>query len=233
MSESTRTIQSIERAFAVLEVISLCAEPLSLQQLTAMTGITKTTLHGILKTLAVMGYVDNHRGCYCLGLRIRELSKPLESHDEALRREFQPLLQKMAVVSQSISYLAVPCGSREYLYLDAYDGDMPLVLRSPRGVRESLTTSAIGKVLLAFKEDLRRNVRLAQLLSPTLEHELITIQQQGYALDLEQVEPGLNCVALPLYVKGTLVAAMGISGAASALPVARLIELVHIAQLPV
>jgi DNA-binding IclR family transcriptional regulator len=65
---------------------------------------------------------------------------------------------------------------------------------------------------------LRRSLRRAQLLPVELEHELASIVTDGYALDLEEAEAGLNCVALPLRLQGRVVAALGVAAPASRLP---------------
>ena len=127
---------------------------------------------------------------------------------QSIERAFQPLLKHMADISKATSYLAVQCGTREYLCIDAIQGSRSLPLRNERGQRESLVTSAIGKIFLSFDDDLRRSLRLAQKVTPALEVELDTISDRGYALDLEEAKPGLHCVAFPLYHNGVLVAAM-------------------------
>lgn len=210
-----KKIQSIERGFAILEVLSLAGEPLSLQAISQQVALNKTTVHGLLSTMLALGYVSKANHEYSLGLRLRELSKPLEQHDEVIRRHFYSLLKKMAQTTHSTAYLAIPSGAQEYLYIDAIEQDTPLTIRSPRGIQEGLTTSAIGKVFLAFNDELKRTLRLAKALSPKQEKELQQITQQGYALDLEEAEPNLNCLAIPLYIKGVCVAAAGVRGSSN------------------
>ncbi|MDF5451647.1 IclR family transcriptional regulator C-terminal domain-containing protein, partial [Vibrio parahaemolyticus] len=142
--------------------------------------------------------------------------------NEAIRQHFVPLLKKMAQMTNNTAYLAVQSGAKEYLYIDAIEQDNPLTIRSPRGKREGLTTSAIGKVFLSFDDELRRTLRLENQISPTLETELNQVVLSGYALDLEEAEPNLNCLAIPLYLDGKVVAVAGVSGAASELTVTRL-----------
>lgn len=219
---TSKKIQSIERGFAILEQLSLAGEPLSLQAISQQVALSKTTVHGLLSTMLALGYVSKTNHEYSLGLRLRELSKPLEQHDEAIRRHFHSLLKKMAHTTRNTAYLAVQSGAQEYLYIDAIEQDTPLTIRSPRGIREGLTTSAIGKVFLAFNDELRRTLRLSEALSPEQEKELQQIAQQGYALDLEEAEPNLNCLAIPLYIKGECVAAAGVSGSSKELNPARL-----------
>jgi len=205
----------------------MAESPLSLQSLSEATGLKKTTVHGLLKTLVALGYVTHAEQKYALGLRLRELSRPLEQKDEFIRRQFGGLLIKMAQLSNNTAYLAVQSGSQEYLYIDAIEGGNPLTIRSPRGRREGLISSAIGKVFLAFDKALRSSLRLQQQLTPELETELNQVITQGYALDLEQAEANLNCLAIPLYLSGTMVAVAGISGPADELTKANLQQLAN------
>ncbi len=214
MIDENRRIQSVERAMALLEAIAAAGGEARLVDLSARLGLGKSTLHGLLNTLAAMGYVSRHGTRYALGLRLREIAQPLADADAALRAAFAPALQELARRSGETCYLAVPCGTREYLYIDAVEGSGSLRVASPRGRREGLTTSAIGKVFLAHDPGLVRSLRRADLLPTGLEKELQAINESGYALDLEEAESGLNCLALPLRRQGRLVAALGVAGPA-------------------
>ncbi|MFJ5483669.1 IclR family transcriptional regulator [Pectobacterium actinidiae] len=217
MVDENRRIQSVERAMALLEAIATAGGEARLVDLSAQLGLNKSTLHGLLNTLTAMGYVSRHGTRYALGLRLREVAQPLADADAALRATFAPALQELAKRSGETCYLAVPCGTREYLYIDAVEGHGTLRVTSPRGRREGLTTSAIGKVFLANDPSLVRSLRRAGLLPSGLEKELQTIYASGYALDLEEAEPSLNCLALPLRKQGRVVAALGVAGPAQRL----------------
>lgn len=197
---------------ALLEAIAQSGGEARLVDLAAQLGLHKSTLHGLLNTLAAMGYISRQGTRYALGLRLREIAQPLADADAALRTTFAPVLRSLAERSGETCYLAVPCGTREYLYIDAVEGSGSLRVASPRGRREGLTTSAIGKVFLAHDLELVRSLRRGGLIPAHLESELKTIAEQGYALDLEEAEPGLNCLALPLRRQGRVVAALGAAG---------------------
>ncbi len=224
MGKESKRIQSVERSFTILETLSLSEHPLSLQAISENVQLNKTTVHGLLATMCALGYVINSKHGYSLGLRFRELSKPLEQKDETIRRHFTPLLKTMAQLTNNTAYLAIKSGEQEYLYIDAIERDNPLTIRSPRGKREGLATSAIGKVFLAFDKELLRQFRLQNSTDSSLNQELTEISFQGYALDIEQAEPNLNCLAFPLYLCGELVAVAGVSGAATELSKDRLIH---------
>ncbi|CAG23529.1 IclR family transcriptional regulator [Photobacterium profundum] len=222
MNTKGKTIQSLERGFVILEALSLAESPLFLQAIAQSVKLPKTTVHGLLATLVKLGYVERTGQAYQLGLRLRELSKPLEQRDESIRRHFYPLLKKMAQFSNNTAYLAIQSGADEYLYIDAIEKDNPLTIRSPRGRRESLIDSAIGKIFVSFNPQLQRALRIQGVLTPSIETEIEQIIRQGFALDLEQAEPRLHCLAIPLYMNGELVAVAGLSGANDELTEAKL-----------
>jgi DNA-binding IclR family transcriptional regulator len=218
MINENKGIQSVERAMVILEAIAAAGGEIRLVDLATQSGLHKSTLHGLLNTLAAMGYISRRGTHYALGLRLRDIAQPLNDADTLLREAFSPALHALAGRSGETCFLAVPCGTREYLYMDAVEGSNNLRIASPRGRREGLTTSAIGKVFLAYDEDLRRSLRRGGLLPAGLESELTSIAEEGYALDLEEAEPGLNCVALPLRMQGRVVAALGVAAPTSRLP---------------
>lgn len=218
MINENKGIQSVERAMMILETIAAADGKIRLVDLAAQSGLHKSTLHGLLNTLAAMGYIARRGTHYALGLRLREIAQPLNDADALLREAFAPALRTLAERTGETCFLAAPCGTRAYFYMDALEGTGSLRVASPRGRRAGLTTSAIGKIFLAFDEDLRRSLRRAQLLPMELENELASIVTDGYALDLEEAEAGLNCVALPLRLQGRVVAALGVAAPASRLP---------------
>ncbi|NVZ24655.1 IclR family transcriptional regulator [Pseudomonas gingeri] len=226
MINENKGIQSVERAMMILETLAAAGGEIRLVDLAMQSGLHKSTLHGLLNTLAAMGYISRRGTHYALGLRLREIAQPLNDTDAMLRETFAPALRALAELSGETCFLAVPCGMREYLYMDALEGSGTLRVASPRGRRAGLTTSAIGKVFLAFDEDLRRS----GLLPSELETELGGIVREGYALDLEEAEPGLNCVALPLRLQGRVVAALGVAAPAPRLPEAELRKLATLAM---
>ncbi|WP_375749061.1 IclR family transcriptional regulator [Vibrio sp. HN007] len=232
MINETKKIQSVERTFLILEALAACDSAVPLQQLSQELGINKTTLHGLLNTMAAMGYISNTNNGYRLGLRLGELSRSLERTYDELRQKYTPLIRDMATTTGHTAYLAVPCGTREYIYIEAIEGDNPLTIRSPRGKREGLTTSAIGKLFVALDEeqDLRRSLRKAGKLDATLEQKLDKIVHQRFSIDHGGAQIGLSCMSIPLYRDGNLIAAAGMSGPTQELTTPKLSHYAYIFQ---
>ena len=230
MINETRKIQSVERSFMILEALSISENAVPLQQLSADLAINKTTLHGLLNTMASLGYVQNSTQGYSLGMRLTELTRPLETKYDRLRSQYMPLIRDMAGSTGNTAYLAIACGCQQYLYIDAVEGEHPLTIRSPRGKREGLTTSAIGRLFLALddEQNFRRSLRKAGLLDAALEQKLDMIVHQGYSIDHGGAQEGLSCMSIPLYHNGKLVAAAGMSGPSIELTTPKLSHYAHI-----
>jgi DNA-binding IclR family transcriptional regulator len=225
MVNESKRIQSVERAMAVLEAIAAADGEARLVDLVERLGLHKSTLHGLLNTLTALGYVSRQGTSYALGLRLREIAQPLNDADAVLKEAFAPALSTLAKLTGENCYLAVPCGTRKYVYIDVLERGEGEFSKASHGKREGLTTSAIGKIFLAMDKGLSRSLRKAGLLTPDLEHDLSLIVEQGYALDLEQAEPGLNCMALPLRKQGRLVASLSVAGPASRLQQVKLVAI--------
>lgn len=229
MVNETRIIQSVERAMQLLEHIAAAGGQMRLIDLSEQTGLHKATLHGLLNTLTALGYVRREGKAYALGLRLREIALPLTDQDEYLRCHFRPLMEELHHSSGENVYLAVPCGTREYLYIDVVGDNRYFNGISPRGRREGLTTSAMGKIFLTYTPEMARSLKRAGRLSETLKQELQQVSLSGFALDLGVAEAGWYAFAIPLYLNGEVVAGLSIAGAAERLPESRLRDLASIA----
>jgi DNA-binding IclR family transcriptional regulator len=162
VSKAPRLIQSIERSASILEVIAQEGGSARLQQIAHLTGLGKTTVHNILRTLDHLGYVQRRPGDmrYHLGGRILNIAR-MAGDDNALRNRLHPALLAIAKESGGTVYLGVPSGD-EASYLDIITPDQPPDV--PRDIlrRETLEGSAIGLVFLAFVPGLAKRV-LARL----------------------------------------------------------------------
>jgi IclR family acetate operon transcriptional repressor len=214
MSEA-RLIQSIERAAAILEIIAQEGGAARLQHIAGQAKLGKTTAHNLLKTLDELGYVRRRAGDtrYHLGGRILNLAR-IAGDDGALRSRLRPALEALARRTGEMVYLAVPSGDEVY-YLDAIESSHAVKAGAcPIGVREPLEGSAVGLVFLAFMPGLGKRVLAsrADALGPQILSEIKTVATRGFALDLENFQPGLHCVAIPWREGGEVRASVGLSG---------------------
>jgi IclR family acetate operon transcriptional repressor len=222
-----RLIQSIERAAAILEIIAQEGGAARLQRIAEQAKLGKTTAHNLLKTLDELGYVHRRAGDtrYHLGGRILNLAR-IAGDDGALRSRLRPALEAVARRTGEMVYLAVPSGDEVY-YLDAIESSHALTAGAcPIGVREPLEGSAVG--LLAFMPGLGKRVLAsrADALGLHILSEIKTVATRGFALDLENSQPGLHCVAIPWREGGEVRASVGLSGPSTRLSPQALTDMV-------
>ncbi|EGG75776.1 Putative HTH-type transcriptional regulator yagI [Gluconacetobacter sp. SXCC-1] len=227
VGKTPKLIQSIERSVAILEIIAQEGGSARLQQIAAISGIGKTTVHNILQTLDHLGYVQRRAGDvrYHLGGRILNLSR-IAGDDDGLRTRMRPALEAIAHESGATVYLGVPSGD-EAVYLDIVGPQDPVVRASRLRRRETLEGSAVGLVFLAFMPGLGRRVcaTRARALDATVLDEIEAVRVKGYALDLEAYRPGEHGVAVPWRENGEVRAGIALTGPAAHLPRYRLVRL--------
>ncbi|MFI2747225.1 IclR family transcriptional regulator [Kitasatospora sp. NPDC018623] len=220
-------VQSVARAFSLLEAVSAAPDGARLSDVAESVGLPRSTAHNLLATLESLGYVTqrSNAGRYVLTERLTELVRGSVGSDDSLRELVNPLLGKLATISAETCYLAVPA-LRDYVYIDTVESPQPLKLAVPVGGRDPFFGTAIGHVLLAFRPATAQRLAREQPDQwARWKNNVAEVHELGYALDLEDYQPGLCCAAVPVCQNGRVVAALGISGPSSRLPGERLREL--------
>lgn len=219
-------IQSVSRTFAILEIIARNGGEAKLQEIASLSGIKQTTAHNLLKTLCQLGYVVRNQGStgYFLSRHISNLSR-VSGNDYQLRESLMPLLADITKRTEETSFIAVPSGG-EVFFLAGLECDKAIKHTSPEGLRTPMPGSAAGLVLMAWIPDIfdwmKPEHRMA--IGEDIEKAIEVTRARGFALDVEKVEKGLNCVAIPYFKEGQLEAVVGISGPAFRLPEQKLIS---------
>jgi IclR family acetate operon transcriptional repressor len=223
--------QSIDRAAQLLVHVVENSGPTSVGSLAETTGLPKSTTSRLVRALERQGLVqrDGARGSLSPGpvllrfaRRDGELDLPALAHDT---------LRRLAAETGETINLAVagPFGVEQILQEDSrhFLGGTNWV-----GRRVPFHCSANGKALLAFGAARADDGDLERLTPNTivdpgkLETELKTTRARGYAIAVDELEPGLSAVAAPVVgADGKTVAALSISGPTIRMPSARLEEL--------
>ena len=237
--ESKYRIKVLEKAFRVLETFDEKGRELSATEIGELTGLNKASTHRILANLEDFGYLErnpeNRR--YRLGLKMFFLGSFVEYFAE-LRNLARPYLKQLSRACEETVHLVV-LSNGEALYLDKIEGTKTISAFTRVGMKLPAHCAAVGKILMTpFRdEELERLVAEKGLTRYThntitniteLRVELGRIRQQGYAVDNEELEEGLKCVAAPLHmVDGSMVAAISLSGPAARFNPERLERLVQ------
>lgn len=226
---ATEGLKSFRKAMRILECFSLQEPRLSLTDIARKVGLPLSTTHRILATLRSVGLVEQEgdRDLYRLGLKLLELGSMVLANME-VHREALPFIEELSRESGETVHLGVFDGS-QVVSIEKMD--------SPHGLASNITVgkgapaycTAVGKALLAFQPEpvvehvCRKGLTRYTLRTITdparLRKELEKIRTSGYAVDDEEHQPGLRCVAAPIRnYSGHVIASLSISGPATRIP---------------
>jgi DNA-binding IclR family transcriptional regulator len=229
VSKPNNLVQTIERVSSILDILAQSAQGISIRELSSNIGLPKGTTHRLLSSLLYFGYVrqDPKTRNYFLGLKFVELGQILLSQLD-LRKEAEPFLRDLAERTKETIHLVI-LDRNEIVYIDKVETDQNpsgLKMASRIGLRNPAHSSAVGKMILAnfSEEELQNFFREKSLPRRTentitdpvqLREHLKIVRKQGYAVDDEENEKGIRCVAAPIYNEaGKTVAAISITGPA-------------------
>ncbi|MCM3595790.1 IclR family transcriptional regulator [Metabacillus idriensis] len=217
-------VKSVSRALDIITLVSLKKGGLGVTEIANQIDINKSSVYRILSTLVQYGYVeqDAETGKYKLGYKFLEISsKLLESID--LRAEARMYLQELENETNEVIHLVV-YDQGEVVYIEKLDGSETLRMHSKVGKRAPMHCTSVGKAILAHLPsnvvlDILERKGLPMHTDKTITNkedfllELSSVKQKGYALDLEENENGITCIAVPIFDHmGNAIAAVSISG---------------------
>ncbi|WP_151637171.1 IclR family transcriptional regulator [Noviherbaspirillum aerium] len=226
---SQTSIQVIERMISLLDALAQYPDPVSLKELSTMTGLHPSTAHRILNDLVVKRFVDRaEAGSYRLGMRLLELGNIVKSrlnvreasleYMRALHRRTQQTINLSVRQGDEIVYIDRSFSERSGMQVvRAIGGRAPLHLTStgklflsaddPKQVRAYATRTGLAGHNKNSITDLTK-----------LERELSLVRARGYARDNEELELGVRCMAAGIYDdSGKLIAGLSISAPADRL----------------
>lgn len=220
---STPTVQVLERAFLLLEILASKEDAVSLKDISERSQLHPSTAHRILNDLTIGRFVDRpEAGSYRLGMRLLELGNLVKGRLNVRDAALLPMRDLHKQIQQPVN-LSVRQGD-EIVYVErAYSERSGMQVVRAIGGRAPLHLTSVGKLFLAAEEPQRvrayatrtglaGNTRnsLTQLLS--LERELQQCRQAGVAHDNEELEMGVRCMAAGIYDdQNKLVAGLSIS----------------------
>lgn len=224
-----KKVNAVERALLLLEAMAQAGGPISITELAKKTGLTPGTVHRLLYTMMQRGFVEQNEADnrYKLGLKVFQLGN-MAAHFKDLYSAARPVMEELQQKYNETVNLATLDGS-EVVYVDQVESTNIVVVRmfARKGSRGSAHCTAVGKVLLAGlpEEQLEKTVSSMALEKYTNEtitdpqvlmKEIQRVRRDGYALDMEEREEGVRCIAAPVKdYEGKVVAAISISGPTS------------------
>jgi IclR family acetate operon transcriptional repressor len=222
-------VQSVERTLDILESLVEFATEVGLVEISQAVNLPLATVHRLLGTLIHRGYVkqNQHNRKYSLGFRALQMGHDMRQRF-SLRLEARPFLQRLVQRIGESANLAV-LDDGEVVYIDQAQSSRILRMFTQVGNRLPVHSTGSGKALLAYLPGdvvdgiLRRfgmTARTARTITDAavFRDELSKTRERGYALDDEEQEEGVRCLAVPVRdASSQVVATLSVSG-----PVTRL-----------
>ncbi|HCU58105.1 MAG TPA: hypothetical protein DF984_07800 [Anaerolineaceae bacterium] len=224
-------IQSLAKGLKVLDIMAETSDGIGVTELADQLEVNKATASRLVHTLLSYGFVeqapDGRR--YQLGPVLVQLSRSVINR-MPLRETAKSYLHKLVRVTGECAHLAI-YAQGQALYIDQVESDASLRVNAEVGQMAPLYCTALGKVLLAFGDyslpaNLEMRTAATIITQEELALELKKVRQQGFAIDDEEYDEGVRCIAVPVFdFRNKIVGAVGISGPAARVSLDRLEEM--------
>jgi len=228
----------VVRALDLLEMVASADGEIALVELARRTGLQPPTAYRLVQTLVEREWVvQNPRTRrYRLSHKLLAVVGNIEARTARLRGVSRPHLEALRDATDESTNLVVLEGVAA-VYVDQVPSSRPMRMFTEIGGRVPAYASGAGKAMLAFQASgvasaLLAGAQLKQLTAHTvtdraaLERELERVRERGYALDNEEYETGVVCVAAAILAHdATALGAISVSGPAARLQAVDLDEL--------
>lgn len=230
MTKNNDSVQSIERAFQILELLRAQKRALRVSDIAELIGLSTTTTHRLLKTLIACRAIQQDPQT-----RLYDLNAHMLVYGRAVLNRFNflgyvhPIMGELSKEVGETVFMGILDDQYDLVYIDQVDTlDHPLRMTPQIGLRQPAHCTSLGKALLAnLPEDrlstflrrgkFERKTEFTITTADALSQELETVRKVGHAIDREETEYGICCVGAPIRNSRATVAAISISGPASRL----------------
>lgn len=221
-TESSGSIQVIERLARLLDAIAQHGNDASLKILSAETGLHPSTAFRILASLSEQGFVERtDKGNYQLGVKLMQLGSRVSASVD-IRKVALPIMEKLRDELGETINLTMREGD-EVVYIERSVAKRMMKVEQVIGSRAPLHVTAVGKLMLgeqgeAACRSYAKRSKLPAYTSNTcstlaaLLPECLAVTKRGYALDNEEAELGVGCIGtLVRDASGQVVAGLSVS----------------------
>lgn len=226
-------ITSLQRGLGILQLLGKTDRGLPASEIARLSGLPVSTVHRFLVNLESGSYLmRDQAGNYHLGIACVFLGQAAREQLD-IRSVSLPHLQLLNQRTRETVHLTVR-HQLSAVYIEKLDSPQPLRIHSRIGASVPLYCSGVGKVLLAYMNEVERDRLLSQLhlqrftentvgSIQELQAQLVKVRKNGFAYDLEEHEPHVRCIAAPVWDhSGAVNASLSVTGPAVRMSLARL-----------
>lgn len=215
---------TIGKACDVLDQVAAFQRPVRFAELLDSSDFPKATLYRFLQTLTNQGMLsyDRERQTYAPGMRLVRLAHAAWTQS-SLAPIARPFLDALSRETGETVHLA-QLDSSQVLYVDKRNATQPIEMYSQAGKVGPAYCTGVGKAMMAFLDEDTLGKAVSQqsyhrftentlTTEAALRADLDLIRQRGYAIDDEEHEPGIICVACPILTSGgRMLGAISVTG---------------------
>lgn len=226
-------VRTLERGLLVLQALGE-HQALSLSEIARQTALSPSTASRLLQTLHQQGFADwqEDAGLWRVGLRAFQVGVAYLERNGVIGAANPEMEALVAELNETINLAVLQ--DAEAVYVHQVEGRQLVRMFTHIGARASLHCTGVGKVLMAWRPEAEVRQKLGEGPFPALTpHTLTTlsayladlalVRQLGYALDNEERELGVRCIATPIHDQGgQVVASLSLSVPAARMPNERL-----------
>lgn len=212
------------KAFTLLELFSNSKSQWGVREMARHIGVHESTTYRLMSTLESLGilYKNPENDKYALGLKLHELGSRVKIYDSLVQLSRPDLIRVAHEIEETV-HMGI-WHRKGVLMIDKVESDKGLRLDSRIGQISPAHCTGLGKVLLSYNERSILDKRLEKqglesytphtLTSKTeLFKNLDLIKERGFAIDRQEFELGLICVAVPVFNNnGQIIAAISAAG---------------------
>jgi DNA-binding IclR family transcriptional regulator len=218
-------VQSLERAFAILEEVARNREGINVADLSKAVGLHNSTTFHLVKTMAQLGYISQVRDSkrYRIGSRLFTLAAGALEENSFLALA-TPVLESLTDATGESAHFAIRSGNA-IVVIARTSGSGLLQMADRAGAQRPAHATALGKVLMGALDEvqirhflgdqpLHRYTPKTIVERDPLLREIAEVRRAGIAYDDGEFDAEVRCVAVPVFdFAGRVAGAIGISGA--------------------
>lgn len=217
-------VQSLDRAFALLNIVAAAPEGITLGALAQQAGLAPSTTHRLLGALEGHGMVefDAQASAWQIGLGAFQIGAGFIQRRDFIAAARAPMRRLMQEAGETVN-LAI-LNQHRVVFIAQIECEEVMRMAVKIGSVGPLHASAVGKAILAHMPQEYIDQAVSQLSFPLLTEKTLTkptsylkelekVRQSGFALDDEEQSLGLRCIAAPVFNEfAEPISALSISG---------------------
>lgn len=205
---------SVHKTFAILDYFTPEKPEWGVTELAKEIGTNKSNVHRFLSQMEAIEvlYKDEERDKYRLGIKLFELGNRVQINNAFVKHSHPALIEVAKNITETV--LIGLLKNDSVFYIDKVESPQGLKISTQIGDYSPLYSKSIGKILLAYLSEEEQERLLFQIYNeniPTtftnhtltskegMKKELMEVKRKGYAIEKEESEIGLICVAIPIF----------------------------------